>query len=128
VERVVIDGAKDGSSYTVYVEAYNLNSLSQNYALVATGCFGGEANTLDAQNVFSFQSDGGGGSDRTSRAIIIVCASVGGVIVLCLCFACCRRYENESRLKKKKKEKQKKKAHKRTKEAAVPELRKVRTG
>ena len=106
VERVVIDGAEDGSSYTIYVEAYNLNSLSQKYALVATGCFGGRTNTLDtAQNVFSSQSDGGGGSDSTNRSIIIVCASVGGVIVVCLCFALFRRHQQKSKKKEKEKEK-----------------------
>ena len=104
VERVVIDGAEDGSSYTIYVEAYNLNSLSQKYALVATGCFGGRTNTLGtAQNVFSSQSDGGGGSDSTNRAIIIVCASVGGVIVVCLCFALFRRHQQKSKKKEKEK-------------------------
>lgn len=117
VERVVIDGAKDGSSYTIYVEPYNLNSRLQKYALVATGCFGSETNTLGkAQNVFlqddavERQSDGGGNSDNTTRTIIIVCASVGGVILLCLGLACFRRYQQKNQMQKKK-AKRKKKLH-----------------
>lgn len=131
VERVVIDGAKDGSSYTINIEAYNLNSLSQKYALVATGCFGGKSNTLGtAQNVYQEdktierQNDGGGNSDNTTRTIIIVCASVGGVILLCLGLACFRRYQRKSQMKKKKN----KKLHKKTGEAAIPEMRRGRTG
>ena len=122
VERVVIDGAEDGSSYTIYVEAYNLNSLSQKYALVATGCFGGRTNTLDtAQNVFSSQSDGGGGSDSTNRSIIIACASVGGVIVVCLCFALFRRHQQKSKKKEKeKKATQKKVAQKKVARKKAP--------
>ena len=134
VERVVIDGAKDGSSYTIHVEAYNLNSLSQKYALVATGCFGGEPSTLGkAQNVFlqdntvQRQNDGGGNSDNTTRTIIIVCASVGGAILLCLGLACFRRYQQKRKMEKKN-AKQKKKLHKKTGEAAIPEMRRGRTG
>jgi len=133
VERVVIDGVNDGSEFTIHVDPYNLNSLSQKYAVVATGCFGGVANEIDtSKNVFlgdstSVRSGGegdGGSTNNTTKIIIIVCASCGGAIALCLGLALLRRFRQKDKKGKSKKKR------KRTEEQApsIAELRRGKTG
>lgn len=42
VERIRIANVKHGNSFFVHVNGTNLESSSQNYSLIMTGCFGGE--------------------------------------------------------------------------------------
>ena len=55
-ERVVINGVQDGETATISVNAHNIAKSDQTYALVATACFNGVANTLVGENVFGLQS------------------------------------------------------------------------
>eukprot|EP00984_Skeletonema_dohrnii_P009897 scaffold3809_cov91-Skeletonema_dohrnii-CCMP3373.AAC.4 len=55
-ERVVINGVQDGETATISVNAHNIAKSDQTYALVATACFNGVANTLVGTNVFGLQS------------------------------------------------------------------------
>jgi len=110
VERVVIDDVPDGSRFLIHVEAYNLNDISQAFALVATGCFGGVTSSdLDtSQNVFSKdlsvvrKENGGEGMDMTT-IIIVVCASCAGAILLCVGYGCLRRRGQKKKQKKRRK-------------------------
>jgi hypothetical protein len=56
VERVIINGVQHGETATISVNAHNMIEANQNYALVATACFGGVANKLEGENVFDSQS------------------------------------------------------------------------
>eukprot|EP00567_Pseudictyota_dubia_P018032 CAMPEP_0197434832 /NCGR_PEP_ID=MMETSP1175-20131217/2507_1 /TAXON_ID=1003142 /ORGANISM="Triceratium dubium, Strain CCMP147" /LENGTH=1062 /DNA_ID=CAMNT_0042963687 /DNA_START=391 /DNA_END=3579 /DNA_ORIENTATION=+ len=92
-ERVVLGGAADGTNYTIVVEGYNMDSASQRYALVATGCFGGVANTLDTSQDAFVTDDS---ADRRTRNIIItVCSIFGALLVFGIgCWWCRRRKDD----------------------------------
>jgi len=88
VERVVINGVQGGETATISVNAYNLAWKSQQYALVATGCFGGVANTLQGESVF----DSDESLKRRQIIIISVCVSIGVLLIACVaCFFIRRR-------------------------------------
>eukprot|EP00550_Attheya_septentrionalis_P010360 CAMPEP_0198281524 /NCGR_PEP_ID=MMETSP1449-20131203/1441_1 /TAXON_ID=420275 /ORGANISM="Attheya septentrionalis, Strain CCMP2084" /LENGTH=917 /DNA_ID=CAMNT_0043977325 /DNA_START=91 /DNA_END=2844 /DNA_ORIENTATION=+ len=84
-ERVQIKDVKHGETITIYVEGYNLQNNAQTFALVATGCFGGEPNTL-ANDQDVYKSDDSA-SDRKQKTIIILC-SLGGALILVIGVCC----------------------------------------
>lgn len=92
VERVVINGVKGGETATISVNAHNLAWFSQKYALVATGCFGGVANTLQGESVF----DSDNSQKRRQNIIISVCVVVGVLLLGCVTFSCIRRKKTRS--------------------------------
>lgn len=89
VERVIIEDVEDRDEFTITVDAFNLDTFSQNFALVATGCFGGVANTIDtSKNAYTTDDSE---SDRTRNIIIIVCSVAGFCILVCAIVACRRK-------------------------------------
>ena len=54
-ERVIITGVEHGDTAIISVNAYNIAKSAQTFALVATACFGGVANTLDGESVYDLQ-------------------------------------------------------------------------
>lgn len=82
-ERVVIEGVKDGDEATITVRGFNLMQRSQQFALVATGCFGGVANRNFANECSVFDCDD---SEDTRFAKIMMAIFIPlGVILLCCC-------------------------------------------
>mmetsp|Transcript_11939 Transcript_11939/g.24051 ORF Transcript_11939/g.24051 Transcript_11939/m.24051 type:complete len:956 (+) Transcript_11939:25-2892(+) len=92
VERVVINGVQGGETATISINAYNLAWKSQQYALVATGCFGGVANTLQGESVF----DSDESLKRRQTIIISVCVSIGVLLIGCVTYSCIRRRKARS--------------------------------
>lgn len=93
-ERVVIDGVQDGDSFTLTVEPGNMDTRTQNFALVATGCFGGVANSIDtSQNVFDADDKG---LSQTSIIIISVCSVIGALIIGCGIYKCFQKRQAAS--------------------------------
>eukprot|EP00566_Odontella_aurita_P002988 CAMPEP_0113533400 /NCGR_PEP_ID=MMETSP0015_2-20120614/4586_1 /TAXON_ID=2838 /ORGANISM="Odontella" /LENGTH=1015 /DNA_ID=CAMNT_0000432453 /DNA_START=81 /DNA_END=3125 /DNA_ORIENTATION=+ /assembly_acc=CAM_ASM_000160 len=93
-ERIVIADANDGDSFILNVTAFNLDSVTQQFALVATGCFGGFANNLDtSKNVF----DNDDSLEKLSqelkkqRIIIITCSTLGAIVVIASLYLVYRR-------------------------------------
>ncbi len=86
VERVVINGVEGGETATISVNAHNLAWRSQKFALVATGCFGGVANTLQGESVF----DSDNSQKRRQIIIISVCVVFGVLLLGCVIFSCIR--------------------------------------
>lgn len=94
VERVIVEDVEDRDEFTITVDAFNLDTFSQNFALVATGCFGGVANTIDtSKNAYTTDNSE---SNRTRNIIIIVC-SVAGFCILVCAIAACRRKRGQKR-------------------------------
>ncbi len=93
VERVVINGVEGGETATISVNAHNLVWRSQKYALVATGCFGGVANTLQGESVF----DSDNSRKRRQIIIISVCVIIGVLLLGCVTYSCIRRRKMRSR-------------------------------
>ena len=82
VERVTLgSGVDDGDVFTIHVEATNLSTKSQKFALVSTGCFGGEASEYSGMRYGSPQNNSGS-SGGTSTAAVIAISVVGGVALL----------------------------------------------
>lgn len=82
VERVTLgSGVEDGDVFTIHVEATNLSTKSQKFALVSTGCFGGEASVYSGMKYGSPQQNSGS-SGGTSTAAVIALSVVGGVALL----------------------------------------------
>jgi subtilisin family serine protease len=92
VERVIINGARGGETATISVDAHNLAWQTQKYALVATGCFGGVANTLQGQSVF----DNDNSRQRRQVIIISLCVILGVLLLGCLAYGCIRRRKARS--------------------------------
>jgi len=92
VERVVINGVEGGETAVISVNAHNLAWLSQTYALVATGCFGGVANTLQGESVF----DSDNSQQQRQIIIISVCVVVGVLLIGCVTYICIRRRKARS--------------------------------
>ena len=94
VERVIISGVMDGETATISVNAYNLAWQSQRYALVATGCFGGVANTLQGESVFDADN-----SRQRRRAIAISTSVIVCLLLLgCITLRVIRRRKVQSKL------------------------------
>jgi len=88
VERVIIQDVEDRDEFTITVNAFNLDTFSQNFALVATGCFGGVANTIDtSKNAYTTDNS----EDTRTRNIIIIVCSVAGFCILVCAVALCRK-------------------------------------
>ena len=82
-ERVIISGANHGDVATITVEGYNLMQNEQQYSLVATGCFGGVANQMFANDCSVFECDESE-SKRTQTILMAVFIPLG-VLLLCGC-------------------------------------------
>jgi len=80
-ERVVVTGVKDGDVATITVEGFNLAKRAQEYSLVATGCFGGVANTMLGDQCSVFDCD----ESKSTRMSIIMMAIFIPLGALCLC-------------------------------------------
>ena len=94
VERVIIEDVEDQDQFAITVDAFNLDTLSQNFALVATGCFGGVANTIDtSKNAYTADNSE---DNRTRNTIIIVCCLAGFCILVCG-IAACRKKRGQKR-------------------------------
>ena len=87
VERVVISDVQDGETATISVTANNLAWATQKYALVATGCFGGVANTLQGKSVFDYDNS----QQRRQVIIIAVCVAAGVLLLGCIVAGLIRR-------------------------------------
>ena len=90
VERIVVDNAGDGETFSLLVRATNLDEASQKFSLVATGCFGGVGNELDtSSNVFltdTASSSGGAGTRSSSLSLsngAIIAIAVTMAVLLC---------------------------------------------
>jgi len=96
VERVQIFDTKDKDIYTITVHAQNLDTKSQNFALVATGCFGGVKNTLDiSRNVYD--------NDNSRKDLLYLqIGIIAGASTLLLCLLCGPTYCCHRKRKKKK--------------------------
>ncbi len=92
VERVVIKGVEGGGTAVISVNAQNLAWFSQTYALVATGCFGGVANTLEGESVF----DSDNSQQRRQIIIISICVVVGVLLIGCVTYGLIRRRKARS--------------------------------
>jgi len=80
-ERVQIGGVSDEQTFIIRVHARNIQSATQQFALVATACLGGVANTLEtSQNAFDNDTSE---QDQKNTIIIVVCSVVGGLLLLC---------------------------------------------
>lgn len=84
VERVAIgSGVNDGDVFTIHVEAANLSTKSQRFALVATGCFGGEASEYSGMAYGAPNNkNSDGSSGGSSTAAVIAISVVGGLALL----------------------------------------------
>eukprot|EP00546_Thalassionema_frauenfeldii_P000117 CAMPEP_0178935566 /NCGR_PEP_ID=MMETSP0786-20121207/24627_1 /TAXON_ID=186022 /ORGANISM="Thalassionema frauenfeldii, Strain CCMP 1798" /LENGTH=416 /DNA_ID=CAMNT_0020613749 /DNA_START=29 /DNA_END=1277 /DNA_ORIENTATION=- len=82
VERVQIGNVQDGEVYTIEVRAHNLDVERTQFAVVATGCFGGVGSTLDYANRDVYLNDN---SASTRRWILIGTCIGGGILLLLLC-------------------------------------------
>lgn len=82
VERVIIQGVKDGDVATITVTGYNLMQSSQQYSLVSTGCFGGVANTNFLNECSVFECDD---SLSKRRATILMAVLIPLAAILCCC-------------------------------------------
>lgn len=94
VERVVVDNVGDGETFSLRVQATNLDEASQKFSLVATGCFGGVGNDLDtSRNVFlsdTANSSGGAGTRSSSLSLsngVIIAIAVTMSALLCCVLA-----------------------------------------
>ena len=85
-ERVVIQDVADKEDFTIQVRAHNLNVATQQFALVATGCFGGVPNTLDMQASVFAADEPTPPQNRTTLLIIISCSVLGGLLLVGLGF------------------------------------------
>mmetsp|Transcript_36292 Transcript_36292/g.86501 ORF Transcript_36292/g.86501 Transcript_36292/m.86501 type:complete len:936 (-) Transcript_36292:74-2881(-) len=88
-ERVVVKGVPDGTEAVITVEASNLIQRYQQYSLVATGCFGGVANTNFEDQCSAFDCDTSY-SKRRNTIIMAICIPAG-VLLLCGGWFCYRR-------------------------------------
>jgi len=82
VERVVFStGVADGDVYTIHISADNLSTATQDFALVATGCFGGVASEYAGMSYddFGASSDGEGGANIATTIALSV---VGALLLL----------------------------------------------
>lgn len=80
VERVILgSGVVDDDVFTIHVEASNLSTKSQKFALVSTGCFGGEASEYSGMTYGSPQNNS---ASSSGKAAIIAISVVGGVALL----------------------------------------------
>jgi K+-transporting ATPase A subunit len=78
--------AADGEVFKIAVEGHNLVFGSQKYALVATGCFGNPASSLDFSK--SAFEDSGGLSTTWKIVIGVVCGVAGlGLIGVAIAWA-----------------------------------------
>jgi len=91
-ERVVVPNVADGKSYTLHVRAANLaDSFEHKFALVATGCFGGKANSITkSKDVFN-KDDSGSKLSRIMIVVIVCCSITATIILSCVCWSCFKR-------------------------------------
>jgi hypothetical protein len=83
VERVTLEsGIADGDVLTLTVDAANLSTESQKFALVATGCFGGEASDYSGMEYGAPKNKNSGTSCGTGTGAIIGISVVGGLTLL----------------------------------------------
>lgn len=88
VERVSFeDGVSDGDNFTIHVVAENLITQDQQFALVATGCFGGVESeyigrAVGEASVDASKEEEAGAGGGTSNAVIIAISVVGGLAAL----------------------------------------------
>lgn len=87
-ERVVVS-AQDGDEAIITVTGYNLMQRSQQYSLVATGCFGGVANTNFLDSCSAFECDESANKRRNNILMAIFIPL--GVILICCCGMALRR-------------------------------------
>lgn len=95
-ERVQFSDVEDKQVYVISVKGTNLDVQSQNFALVASACFGGVASTL-ATNKNVFKNDSSE-TDRRNTVIIIICSVVGGVLVCFLGLYLLRRRREQKEM------------------------------
>ena len=82
-------GVPDGAEAVITVEASNLIQQYQQYSLVATGCFGGVANTNFEDQCRAFDCDTSY-SKRRNTVIMAICIPAG-VLLLLLGWCCYKR-------------------------------------
>jgi len=82
-ERVIIEGVKEGDVATITVEGYNLIRSYQHYSLVATGCFGGVANTNFVDQCSAFDCDDS--KNKRLNTILMAIFIPLGILLLCGC-------------------------------------------
>jgi len=119
VERVrIIDGVNDRDVYSITVHAQDLDTQDQTYALVATGCFGGVANTLDtSKDVYKHDNS-------RSRQFWTLVGCIAGLVVvglflLCAPAVCCRRHKRKRKALKHERILKKREAQQRSRGVAV---------
>lgn len=87
-ERIIIEDVRNGDDFTISVVPYNLDTMSQKFAVVATGCFGGIANTIDtSQNVYATDNS----EAIANRNLIIIICSVLAFVIICIVVVVLRR-------------------------------------
>lgn len=72
VERIIIANVTHGASFVVHVSGTNLESSSQNYSLVITGCFGETESDLAVESETKFLSTNMNGSGQWYGCMFIV--------------------------------------------------------
>jgi len=84
-----VRGVPDGTEAVITVEASNLIQRYQQYSLVATGCFGGVANTNFEDQCSAFDCDTS--YNKRRNTIIMAICIPAGVLLLCVGWFCYRR-------------------------------------
>ena len=77
-ERIQIEDVANGDSFKISVNAYNLFTTQQKYAMVATGCFGGSGNLIAGTDVYANDN-----SKNFLRNLLLGIFIPLGVICLC---------------------------------------------
>ena len=91
-ERVIINDVKQGDEATITVSAYNLIQSSQQYSLVATGCFEGVvANRNFAGDQCSVFDCDDSESERRQTILMAILIPIAAIVFICCVMALCKR-------------------------------------